>query len=102
MRAAFIDSKPDPAFRAAADGRIIDADSSTRAQLTRCGLDTAQDVLGVELWERICETQRSGRQLPRETYIRVEALDDSFFVAHSAGADGAANIYLTAAEPRDE
>jgi len=102
MRAAFIDSKPDPVFRVAADGRIIDADASTRAQLTRCGLDTAQDVLGAELWERICEAHRSGRQLPRETYIRVEALDDSFFVAHSAGADGAANIYLTAAEPRDD
>lgn len=101
MRATLIDSKPDPVFRAAADGRIIDASASTRALLARRGLDTAQDLLGAELWERICEIQRSGRQLSRETYIRVDALDDSFFVVHSAGADGAANIYLTAAEPRD-
>ena len=101
MRAAFIDSKPDPVFRAAADGRIIDAGANTRVLLTRCGLDTAQDVLGVELWNKICETQRDGCQLPRETYVRVEAFDDSFFVAHSAAADGASNIYLTAAEPRD-
>jgi hypothetical protein len=100
MRATLIDSKPDPVFRAAADGRIIHASASTRALLDRCGLDTAQDVLGAELWERICETQRRGHQLSRETYVHVDALDDSFFVVHSPGADGAANIYLTAAEPR--
>ncbi len=100
MRAAFADSTPDPVFRAAADGRIIDAGAGTRALLTRYDLDTAQDVLGVELWERILEAQRNGSRLKRETHVHVEALNDSFFVAYSAAANGAVNIYLTAAEPR--
>ena len=100
MRALFADSTPDPVFRAAADGRIIDAGAGTRALLTRYDLDTAQDVLGVELWERILDARRNGSRLKRETYVRVEALNDSFFVAYSAAANGAVNIYLTAAEPR--
>jgi hypothetical protein len=100
MRAAFADSTPDPVFRAAADGRIIDAGAGTRALLTRYNLDTAQAVLGVELWGKVLEAQRGGSQLERETYVHVEALNDSFFVAYATAANGAVNIYLTAAEPR--
>ena len=78
MRAVFADSTPDPVFRAATDGRIIDAGASTRALLTRYDLDTAQKVLGVELWERILDARRNGTPLERETYVRVKTLNDSF------------------------
>ena len=100
LRANLSDSKPDPVFRAAPDGRIIDAGAGTRVVLARHKLASAQDVIGSSLWEKILELQRTGEHLPRETLVHVDALNDSFFVAHSPAADGAVNIYLTEAEPR--
>ena len=100
LRAVFPDSKPDPVFRAAADGRIIDAGAGTRVVLSRHHLDTAQAVIGTELWEKILELQRLGSRLPRETAVRVEALDHTFFVSHSPAGDGAVNLYLTEVENR--
>ena len=61
---------------------------------------SAQDVIGSGLWEKILELQRTEERLPRETLVHVDALNDSFFVAHSPAADGAVNIYLTEAVPR--
>ena len=86
--------------RAAPDGRIIDAGTGTRVVLARHKLASAQDVIGGSLWKKILELQRTGEHLPRETLVHVDALNDSFFVAHSPAADGAVNIYLTEAEPR--
>jgi hypothetical protein len=99
LRANLTDSKPDPVFRAAADGNIIDSGTGTRAVLAKHELTSAQDVIGASLWEKILELQRAGERLPRQTLVRIETLKDSFFVAHSPAADGAVNIYLTEAEP---
>ena len=100
MRAEFPNRKPDPVFRAAPDGRIIDAGASTKALLSRHELTTAQQLLGDSLWQRILKLQRSGERLPRETFAHVEALEESFIVGHAPSADGAVNVYLTAIDPR--
>ena len=98
LRAAFPDSKPDPVFRAAPDGHISDAGANTRVLLNRHGLNTAQEVLGTELWQQVLEHQRAGRRLARGTHVRIDALGDTYYVAHSPAADGAVNLYLTEAE----
>jgi hypothetical protein len=95
LRAEFPDSKPDPVFRAAPDGQIIDAGAATRSLLQKHDLSTAQDVLGDSLWARVCDLQQQGERLPPGTEVRVGALGASFLVTHAPSGNGAVNLYLT-------
>jgi hypothetical protein len=100
LRATFPDSKPDPVFRAAPDGKIIDAGETTRTILNKHKLEQAQDVLGDELFAQIIKLQEKGARLPRETAIKIAPLQASYLVVHSPASDGAVNIYLTEVDPR--
>ena len=101
MRAAFPDLKPDPVFRVAPDGQIVDAGARTMVLLKKHGLATVQQLIGGALWKEILELTEESKKLPRETAVHVDALGASFLVTHSPATDGAVNIYLTEIEPRE-
>jgi len=94
-RAEFPDAKPDPVFRAAPNGDIVDAGKRTRELLSGAKLQSAQTVLGEQLWQDVLSFSRHGRTLPLDTTTHVPALDSWYVVTHSAARDGGVNIYLT-------
>ena len=58
--ADFPDRKPDPVFRAAANGRMVEAGAETRVWCERLGITRAQDILGEEVWADIASAGRPG------------------------------------------
>jgi hypothetical protein len=57
----------------------------------RYGIDTAQKILGVEIWERIV----SRRPLAPGTRIFFEPEGAEYLVGHAATANDEINIYLS-------
>jgi hypothetical protein len=96
LRAEFPNNKPDPVFRAAPDGRIIDAGAATRELLQKHSLTHAQVLLGQEIWGQIVYLQHGGERLPLETTVHVGALERWYVVGHAPSASGGVNVYLTA------
>lgn len=89
--ADFPDRKPDPVFRVAPNGRIVEAGNTTRALLEQYEIDTAQDILGEDTWAEIL-TQRlnaCGRQ------IFFEAEGAHYVMSHAPTTNEEINIYLT-------
>lgn len=96
-RARFPDCKPDPVFRAATDGTIVDAGERTLAVFREHRIGTAQQVIGETLWNELVARQVAGDTLPLETRVHVRAYDQWYFVGHSDCGDGGVNVYLTVA-----
>lgn len=96
LKAQFPDTKPDPVFRAAPDGHLLDAGDRTLEFFDKYSFYSAQAVLGTQLWERIQALNASGEELPVDTKVDIPVCEASFLVSFSpAGDDGAVNVYLT-------
>jgi len=96
-RSRFPDCKPDPVFRAATDGTIVDAGERTMAVFREHRIGKAQEVLGETLWDELVARQIAGDALPHETRVHVPAYDQWYYVGHSDCGDGGVNVYLTMA-----
>jgi hypothetical protein len=94
-RAEFPDRKPDPVFRAAPDGTIIDAGATTDEMIRQYNLARAQDFLGEDLWTSITKEEADSEASSATPTVHVAACDQWYLVSHSAAKDGAVNIYLT-------
>ena len=89
--ADFPERKPDPVFRAARDGRLIEVGANTQRLFDKYGVDRAQKILGETIWADIVADR------PADGPIKVffEPEGAAYLVAHAPTEDGAINIYLT-------
>ncbi len=92
-RSRFPDLKPDPVFRAARDGAILDCGETTRTFFDAYGVGRAQDILGEETWRRI--TDEDPGLTEEQVTIHFAPEGASYIVAHARGEQGAFNLYLT-------
>lgn len=89
--ADFPERKPDPVFRAARDGQLVEAGARTQEMFERYGIDSAQKILGEETWAQILAKQpEEGKAL-----IFFEAEGVEYQVSHAPTANGEINLYLT-------
>ncbi len=89
--ADFPDRKPDPVFRAARSGRLVEVGAATRDFFDRHQIDCAQKILGPETWSEIV----SGKRAESGTTIYFAAEDVNFLVAHALTENNEINIYLS-------
>ena len=89
--ADFPDRKPDPVFRAARDGRLVEVGANTQRMFDKYQIDCAQKILGEQLWADIV----SGKPIAGQIRILFEAEGAEYLVAHAPTEDGAINVYLT-------
>ena len=89
--ADFPERKPDPVFRAARDGQLVEVGAATRRFFEKHRIDCAQKILGRETWEEIV----SGERAEIGTTIYFAAEDVNFLVAHAPTANDEINIYLS-------
>ena len=89
--ADFPDRKPDPVFRAARSGRVVEVGANTRRLFERYRIESAQQILGVEVWDRIVSLE----PLPPGTKVLFEPEGTEYLVAHALTADGEFNVYLS-------
>ncbi|MBE9557872.1 MAG: hypothetical protein IMF08_13520 [Proteobacteria bacterium] len=89
--ADFPDRKPDPVFRAAPNGRIVELGDATRVLFERYEIESAQAILGEEVWRDIVSKRVSacGRR------IFFEPEDASYVLSHAPTSNEEINIYLT-------
>ena len=89
--ADFPDRKPDPVFRAARDGRLVEVGANTQRMFEKYRIDCAQKILGETIWADIASDK------PADGPIRFlfEAEGAEYLVAHAPTEDGEINIYLT-------
>jgi len=89
--ADFPDRKPDPVFRAARSGRLVEVGATTRELFQRHRIVKAQQILGEEVWQRIAGLQ--GLEAGTRIYFAPE--DTEFIVGHAPTDNGEFNVYLT-------
>jgi len=89
--ADFPDRKPDPVFRATRSGRVVEIGANTQALFERYEIDSAQKILGVEIWELIVSQQ----PLAPGTKIYFEPEGAEYLVTHAPTANDEFNIYLS-------
>ncbi len=89
--ADFPERKPDPVFRAARDGRLVEVGASTQRMFDKYRIDSAQQILGETIWADIV----SDRPVDGQVRILFEAEGAEYLVAHAPTEDGAINVYLT-------
>jgi hypothetical protein len=58
--ADFPDRKPDPVFRAAHDGSLVEVGTTTLALFTKHQIDNAQAILGESVWSEIAGSKSPG------------------------------------------
>ena len=89
--ADFPDRKPDPVFRATPDGRIVEVGATTRALFEQYEIDSAQTILGDDLWQEIVSKRAS--TCGRNIYFDPEGA--SYALSHAPTNNEEINIYLT-------
>lgn len=89
--ADFPERKPDPVFRAARSGQVVEAGATTIEYLRKYNISSAQSLLGEELWNRIV----SGSAHDDKLKIFVEDEGAHYLVRHAETPRGEFNIYLT-------
>ncbi|MCH7651366.1 MAG: hypothetical protein IIA63_09450, partial [Nitrospinae bacterium] len=89
--ADFPDRKPDPVFRVARDGKIVELGAATRELFDQYQVDTAQKILGEKLWAEIVVKEGPGNS----GTIFFEAEGASYIVSHAPTSDDQINVYLT-------
>jgi len=89
--ADFPDRKPDPVFRARESGALVEVGAATRELFDRYGVDSAQGILGEDVWRRIVggETPGSGHR------IFFEREKAEYAVSHARTPNGDINVYLS-------
>ena len=89
--ADFPERKPDPVFRAARDGRLVEVGANTQRMFEKYQIDSAQKILGRQLWVDIV----SDKPIDGQIKILFEAEGAEYLVAHAPTEDGEINVYLT-------
>ena len=89
--ADFPDRKPDPVFRAAPDGRLVEVGANTQRMFDKYQIDCAQKILGEQVWADIVSDKPADGQLS----VYFEAEDTEYLVTHAPTDDGEINVYLT-------
>ena len=89
--ADFPDRKPDPVFRAARDGRLVEVGANTQRMFDKYRIDCAQQILGETIWADIV----SDKPVDGQIRILFEAEGAEYLVAHAPTDDGEINVYLT-------
>ena len=91
--ADFPDRKPDPVFRATADGSLIEYGPTTRELLDKYGIRCAQEILGEKVWQQI-KAAAKAEIIRTKVHFEPEGVD--YLVTHSAdNEDEDVNIYMT-------
>jgi hypothetical protein len=89
--ADFPERKPDPVFRVNKQGRLVEAGATTRSFFDKYGIDSAQKILGEEVWSQIVLNGMGARNFK----IFFEAEGAEYIVTHVPTANEEINIYLT-------
>jgi hypothetical protein len=89
--ADFPDRKPDPVFRAARSGRIVEVGAATREFFEQYQVDAAQKILGEKVWAEIVSKRGPGNS--GTVYFEAEGV--SYIVSYAPTADDHVNVYLT-------
>lgn len=89
--ADFPEKKPDPVFRAAKDGSLVEVGGSTQLFFEEFGIDRAQTLLGEDVWLDII----SGRGGDRRIIVEFEQEGERYVVAHTPTKNDEINIYMT-------
>jgi hypothetical protein len=89
--ADFPDRKPDPVFRVAKDGRIVELGAATRELFETHQVVTAQQILGERIWAEIVVKEGPGNS----GTVFFEAEGASYIVSHAPTNDDQINVYLT-------
>jgi hypothetical protein len=89
--ADFPDRKPDPVFRVARDGKIVELGAATQELFDQYQIDTAQKILGEQIWADIVATEGSGNS--GTVFFKAEGA--SYIVSHAPTNDDQINVYLT-------
>jgi|TARA_B100000315_G_scaffold245252_1_gene270930 hypothetical protein len=89
--ADFPDRKPDPVFRVARDGRIVELGEATRELFSTYEVATAQQILGDKIWAEIVIKDGPGNS----GTVFFEAEGASYIVSHAPSNDDLINVYLT-------
>lgn len=89
--ADFPDRKPDPVFRAARDGQLVEVGAATRTFFDKHQIDCAQKILGQETWEEIV----TGKRAESGTTVYFAQEDVNFLITHAPTENNEINIYLS-------
>ena len=89
--ADFPDRKPDPVFRVARDGKIVELGATTRELFETYQVATAQQILGEKIWAEIIVKDGPGNS--GTVFFKAEGA--SYIVSHAPTDDGQINVYLT-------
>jgi len=95
--ADFPERKPDPVFRAAKSGRLVEVGATTQTLFDQYSIASAQAILGEATWAEIVERGRPGSGL------RVHfAPEDAWYIAsHAPTPKDEINVYLTRISRQD-
>ena len=89
--ADFPEKKPDPVFRAAKDGSLVEVGRSTQLFFEEFGIDRAQTLLGEDVWLDIISGQGGDRRI----VVEFEQDGERYVVAHTPTNNDEINIYMT-------
>ena len=94
--ADFPERCPDPVFRAARDGRLVEAGANAQLLFEKHRIDYAQKILGEEIWAQIVSKQDASA----EATVYFEAEDVEYLVTHVPTANDQINVYLSSLPTR--
>ena len=89
--ADFPDRKPDPVFRVARDGKIVELGAATQQLFDQYEVDSAQKILGEKIWAEIVAKEGPGNS--GTVFFKAEGA--SYIVSHAPTNDDQINVYLT-------
>ncbi|MDA0230949.1 MAG: hypothetical protein O3B21_12275 [Proteobacteria bacterium] len=89
--ADFPDRKPDPVFRVARDGKIVELGAATRELFEIYDVVMAQQILGEKIWSEIIVMDGPGNS----GMVFFAAEGASYIVSHAPTNDDQINVYLT-------
>ena len=89
--ADFPEIKPDPVFRAARDGSLVEVGAATRELFRKHNIRTAQMILGDSNWSEIAAARAPGGGLA--TFFDAEAR--RYVVSYAPTTHDQVNVYMT-------
>jgi len=89
--ADFLEKKPDPVFRAARDGKLVEIGTATADFFDKYGVRTTQMILGDAIWSEIVSLGAPGGGRK----IRFDAESQNYLVSFAPTQNDEFNIYMT-------
>ncbi|MCZ6637928.1 MAG: hypothetical protein O7C66_07010 [Alphaproteobacteria bacterium] len=89
--ADFPERKPDPVFRAARNGQLVEVGAATRNFFDKHQIDCAQKILGRETWDEIV----AGKRAESGTTVYFAPENVTYLMTHAATENDEINIYLS-------